>query len=260
MVKSALWAAFVAAAPLARPMDAGCRQGFGGVNLVVYDENVQPNRNGEGNAFIASDELPALPSATLQSSYGVESACHYNGTIVLAGSSPFSGSFAEEGRVQRQAQEIFIDWLNQERGGVQIGNERYGMRITRVDDASRSVQVTNATVHAYRPAQADFVWSGVGSDMTQWAAMQADADHKLMVAGGVRRRIPPCSPPTSRASSASFHCLSPPCSALCPQTAHQSCFSEHNFTFGFVSPGENVLRSAMLAIASAAGGCAYACA
>ena len=99
MVKSALWAAFVAAAPLARPMDAGCRPGFGGVNLVVYDENVEPNRDGEGNAFINSDELPALPSATLQSSYGVESACHYNGTIVLAGSSPFSGSFAEEGHI-----------------------------------------------------------------------------------------------------------------------------------------------------------------
>jgi len=67
-----------------------------------------------------------------------------------------------------------------------VRGRRLAMKLEWVDDGGDMLQVTNATARALRSQEfgANFAMAGYSSSLTQYAALQADADGKLMVAAG----------------------------------------------------------------------------
>ena len=129
-------------------------------------------------------DLPTLPPAAGAATYGPESSCGFDGTVIIGGPPTLSRdtAYAIYGRYIRQALMLFADHINDERGGLQVGSQRYAVRFKWVDDASSTAQVANATAHALRRApSADFAIAGYSSSLTALAARQSFDEDKLIV-------------------------------------------------------------------------------
>jgi len=83
---------------------------------------------GEGGAvsYQYNAELPNLPSGTRTMVYGpAADSCEFDGIITIAGPSSFEGSsntgLADYSARCRATTMMFLDWLNNERGGLTVG-------------------------------------------------------------------------------------------------------------------------------------------
>jgi hypothetical protein len=114
---------------------------------------------------------------------------------------------------------MFLDWMNDDRGGLIVGGKRYGMRFVWVGDGSSKQQVTKATAQSIRGHDADFAFAGYSSGLSLYAAKQSYAENKVMLTWG--------------AGTPLVH-------------------SQNNLTFGTAAPATIYTRSGILAIAAAA--------
>ena len=140
---------------------------------------------------VATSLLPDLPEATEHTNSRVADACHFDGTINLA--APLSlrvgNTFFDESREMRRCIEMAVSFINDERGGVHVGNKRLALHFMAVNDGSDMQQITNATAHASREGDgAHFLIGPFGSSLTKYAAQQSFLDGKIMMAPAVRER------------------------------------------------------------------------
>ena len=195
---------------------AACPSGCGGTNVVVtVDES------GASVAEHPSDTLPALPRSAPVATYSHGDISDFNGTVVIAGPLSLNPSdpYYSYSKVFRQSLEVFARWLHEERGGVRLGDARFGIRFHWVGDGSSQEQVTNATARALRTSGAHFAISGYSSGLTLYAAKQSYAEGLLMVSGGA---------------------------------ASTAVFTQNNLTYGFYPPAGSYTTNSLLAIAAAA--------
>ena len=197
-------------------LQASCPNGCGGTNVVVTVDDA-----GASAAEYASDTLPTLPRSVPVATYSHGEHLDFNGTIVIAGTLSLNPSdpYYSYSKVFRQSLEVFARWLHEERGGVRLGDARYGIRFHWVGDGSSQEQVTNATAHALRTSGAHFAISGYSSGLTLYAAKQSYAEGILMVSGGA---------------------------------ASTAVFTQNNLTYGFYPPAGSYTTNSMLAIEYAA--------
>ena len=102
-------------------------------------------------------DLPDLPEGIRSSSYGVPLTpdndgkyAGFDGVIKLGGVWSLTPGTSWYGYSQqmRRAQQMAIDFINLERGGITVGGKKYGVHAFWVDDQSSKQLVTNATAHA----------------------------------------------------------------------------------------------------------------
>ena len=99
-------------------VDPGCPASDVGVNVI---------RASDGSTAEHVGNLPLLPHGTSQASYGPFSACNdFDGIIVLGGPAALdpSDSYYVKTKDYRQGLMMFIDHVNQERGGLAVGGRR----------------------------------------------------------------------------------------------------------------------------------------
>ena len=173
-------------------------------------------------AYLASTALPKLPEATVHLLKETTDSCRtFDGTILLGQAlslDPANALYSYSREIRRSV-EVFVDMIN-DRGGLRVGRRRYAVHYQVVNDNSLFTQVTNATLHASREQLgANFLLSPFGSSMTRYAAMQADADGKIMMAN----------------------------SAATPSVVALS-----NLTFGTLPPSHKNIRAATRAVVAAA--------
>ena len=134
---------------------------------------------------VESDDISDLPAGTKIAEYGPVNQCSFDGTVVIGG--PLSltkgDNFYPYGMMIQRTLMIFADWVNGEKGGLRVGDQRYGVRFVWVDDRSSSAHVANSTARALRSTGADFGWAGYGSGPSRVATQQAYAEDKLFFAG-----------------------------------------------------------------------------
>ena len=109
-----------------------------------------------------------------------------DGIVTVAGPSTFDADkkYGGQSASVRKTYQMFLDWLNNERGGLTVGNKRYGMRIVLVDTGSSKQLSTNATAHAIRRGRADFAITEYSSSLGLYSAKQSYAERKIMVTWG----------------------------------------------------------------------------
>jgi ABC-type branched-subunit amino acid transport system substrate-binding protein len=182
------------------------------------------------NVLLASDKtisyetnagLPGLPATANTFVYGPSKSCAFDGIITVGGPNSLNKLDIQGGHslTGRFAMMMFVDWLNNERGGLKVGAKLYGMRIVLVDSAGDRAQNMNATAHASRLWNADFLISQFGSAFATYTAKQSYAEGKLLMTWG--------------ASSTAVH-------------------TQNNLTFGSLTAAPSWMWSTLTAIAVAA--------
>jgi ABC-type branched-subunit amino acid transport system substrate-binding protein len=197
----------------AHALDETCLADNLGINILVDTDNVITE---EYNA-----DLPDLPIGTRSVSYGPSptSCTSFDGVVVIggAGSLKPTNSFYGYSDMQQNAMKLFLDWMNDERGGLQVGDKTYAMRFVWVGDNQQKSQITNSIAHAIRGTNADFAFAGYSSGLSALAAKQSFAENKIMMTWGAS--VP---------------------------TVH----SQNDLTFGFLPPAPIFSKSTLAAIAA----------
>lgn len=131
--------------------------------------------------FLPNASLPELAPDTLTESYGPSQGCagKFDGIITVAGPSQLrqSDQYYYAGNSAKQAQIMFMEWLNNVRGGLKVGNKTYGMQLYFVGSGAHCtvcVESARATAHAIRRSNADFVVSEFSSLRVKWNSYQAN--------------------------------------------------------------------------------------
>jgi hypothetical protein len=179
-------------------LEPGCPVGLLGTNILV-DGALSVSE-------VEGAELPQLPDGTRTLMYGPTQSCNtFDGIITVGAPGSLEPGDAYNGYTvaHTRAIQLFLDWLNDERGGLTVGGQRYGMRFVWVGDASSKQQVTRAVAHAIRGWNADFAFAGYSSGLTKYAAQQSFTEDKIMI--------------TPAAATVSVH-------------------SQNDLTFGFAAP------------------------
>jgi len=195
-------------------IDQQCAWSKTGTNVVVDDGLAVSNH--------PASHLPDIPDGTRMISYEHINKCDaFDGTIVVGGPLSLSqdDAYFSYSTMMRRSVQLFADMLNNERGGVRIHGNSYGMRFQWVDDQSSKQQVTNATAHAVRGTNADFAFAGYSSGLTYYSTQQSAADGRVMM--------------SSAASTTAV-------------------FLQNNLTFGIDSPAHSFTSSSIAALAAAA--------
>ena len=164
---------------LQNPNFPQCSHASRGTNVIV-------SADGTVN-LISNASLPQLAQGTSTLYAGPSGAsCDFHGVIVVGGPlSLVTGSaYYTYSTMIRRSLQLFAEWFNTERKGLIVQGKQYALAFAWVDDASSKVQVANATAHAVRKYNADFVFGGYSSGLTKHTAQQASVDGKLMLAAG----------------------------------------------------------------------------
>jgi branched-chain amino acid transport system substrate-binding protein len=95
-----------------------------------------------------------------------------------------TGKFAREGKDTRQGYTLWQDWINDEYGGLPVGDQRYQVEIVYYDDEGNADTVARLSEKLIASDQVNFLLAPYSSGLTKSASAIAEKYNKLMVAGG----------------------------------------------------------------------------
>ena len=112
-------------------------------------------------------------------------ACSDDGekTIKIGAAVSETGRYAEEGDHTRQGYRLWEDWVNNEYGGVKVGDESYKVQLVMYDDGSDPDTTAELVEQLIDEDEVDFLLGPYSSTLTQWAIEVADARGMILVEG-----------------------------------------------------------------------------
>lgn len=114
----------------------------------------------------------------------------YGDDIVVAVPLAASGNLSQEGAMAKQGYDLWLDWVNGTKGGIEVSGVRHRVRLDYQDDASKPDNDTQLTEKMITDDKAQFVLGPYGASNTAAAAAVADAHHTPLVsANGSARSI-----------------------------------------------------------------------
>ena len=191
-----------------RALNSGSAPPLGGTNVIVTSQGV---------TYQHAARLPHLKAETRMTSYGAMANDAFDGIISVGATLSLDpdNKFYIYGVAALRSLQMFLDMVNYDFGGLNVSGKRYGMRFTWVGDGGSSLQVSNATAHASRLTNADFLFAGYASGYTTHAVKQSYAEGKLIMCGGA---------------------------------AASSVYMQNNLSFGFFPPAGSYTYSSLLAV------------
>lgn len=141
------------------------------------------------------------------------------GTIRFGAAVSETGRYEREGKDTREGYQLWESWVNDEYGGIKVGDECFNAEVVYYDDESDADRVANLTERLITEDNVDFLLGPYASDLTMGASAIAEQHGVIMVEG-------------NGASEAIF---------------------ERGFKniFGVLTPGGDYTRSALEALAAA---------
>lgn len=114
----------------------------------------------------------------------------YGDDIVIGIPLAASGNLTQEGGMARQGYDLWLDWVNGTRGGIEVNGVRHRVRLDYQDDASKPDLDSQLAERMITDDGAQFLLGPYGASNTAAAAAVADAHHVPMVsANGSARSI-----------------------------------------------------------------------
>jgi branched-chain amino acid transport system substrate-binding protein len=107
----------------------------------------------------------------------------FDGTIVLGAAVSETGTFAREGKDTRQGYNLWVDWVNNEYGGIKVGDQRYKVEIIMYDDESNADTSASLTERLITEDEVDFLLGPYSSGLTMSASAIAERYGMVMVEG-----------------------------------------------------------------------------
>ena len=94
-----------------------------------------------------------------------------------------TGRYAEEGGNVRRGYAIWQDWVNNDYGGLRVGDDRYRVELIMYDDESDPDTTTELVVRLIEEDEVDFLLGPYSSTLTERAIEVAEARGMVLVEG-----------------------------------------------------------------------------
>jgi branched-chain amino acid transport system substrate-binding protein len=107
----------------------------------------------------------------------------FAGTIVLGAAVSDTGKYAREGQDTRQGYDLWLDWVNNEYGGIHIGEDRYQVEIVYYDDEGDPDTAANLVERLITEDEVDFLLGPYSSGLTMSTSAIAEKYGVIMVEG-----------------------------------------------------------------------------
>ncbi len=103
--------------------------------------------------------------------------------IYLGAAVSETGKYSREGKDTRQGYGLWLDWVNNEYGGVQIDGERYRVELIMYDDEGDPDTAARLVEKLISEDQVDFLLGPYSSSLTQSTSAIAEKYGKIMIEG-----------------------------------------------------------------------------
>jgi len=110
-------------------------------------------------------------------------AAEFAGTITIGAAVSETGKYAREGQDTRQGYNLWLDWVNNEYGGVDIGGEKYNVEIVYYDDEGDADTAAGLVEKLINEDQVDFLLGPYSSGLTLATSAIAEKYNIIMVEG-----------------------------------------------------------------------------
>ena len=107
----------------------------------------------------------------------------FAGTVKLGAALSETGKFSVEGKDSRQGYDTWVRWVNEEYGGIRIGDRRYRAEVIYYDDESDADTAGNLVQRLIDEDEVDFLLGPYSSGITTGTSAIAEANDVLMVEG-----------------------------------------------------------------------------
>lgn len=107
----------------------------------------------------------------------------FDGTVRIGAALSETGRFAAEGKAVRQGYETWLHWVNEEHGGIRVGDGRYRAEIVYLDDQSDPDRIEALIEQLIDEDEVDFLLGPYSSTLTGPASAAAEARGVIMVEG-----------------------------------------------------------------------------
>ena len=107
----------------------------------------------------------------------------FAGTVTLGAALSETGKFSVEGKDSRQGYDTWVRWVNEEYGGIRIGDARYRAEVIYYDDESDADTAGNLVQRLIDEDEVDFLLGPYSSGITTGTSAIAEANDVLMVEG-----------------------------------------------------------------------------
>ena len=103
--------------------------------------------------------------------------------IYLGAAVSETGKFSREGKDTRQGYGVWLDWVNNEYGGIKVGDERYKVELIMYDDEGDPDTAARLVEKLINEDRVDFLLGPYSSFLTQSASAIAEKYNKIMIEG-----------------------------------------------------------------------------
>ncbi len=103
--------------------------------------------------------------------------------IYLGAAVSETGKFSREGKDTRQGYSVWLDWVNNEYGGIKVGDERYKVELIMYDDEGDPDTAARLVEKLINEDRVDFLLGPYSSFLTQSASAIAEKYNKIMIEG-----------------------------------------------------------------------------
>ena len=107
----------------------------------------------------------------------------FDGTVRIGAALSETGRFAAEGKAVRQGYDTWLHWVNEEHGGIRVGDGRYRAEIVYLDDQSDPDRIGALVEQLIDEDEVDFLLGPYSSTLTGPASAAAEARGVIMVEG-----------------------------------------------------------------------------
>lgn len=136
-----------------------------------------------GSAEPAVEE-PAVEEPAVEEPAAEEEAMpEFAGTIVLGAAVSETGKYAREGKDTSQGYNTWLDWVNNEYGGIDVGGERYKVEIVFYDDEGDPDTAANLVERLITEDEVDYLLGPYSSGLTMSTSAIAEKYGVIMVEG-----------------------------------------------------------------------------
>ena len=112
-----------------------------------------------------------------------EPASDVAGVIKIGVAVSETGKYAREGKDTSQGYNTWLDWVNDEKGGIMVGDARYKVEIVYYDDESDSATVANLVEKLITEDKVRFLLGPYSSGLTESASAISEEHGIIMVEG-----------------------------------------------------------------------------
>ena len=107
----------------------------------------------------------------------------FDGSVRIGAALSETGKYAVEGKDSRQGYDTWVRWVNEDYGGIRIGEDRFAAEIVYYDDESDADTAANLVQRLIDIDEVEFLLGPYSSGLTTGTSAIAEANNVIMVEG-----------------------------------------------------------------------------